>query len=451
MTLRHVRGLSMLAGVTALAAVALTPATGEANPPPPAPKVLWVSKAAIPSTQADTSCTKPGYNTVQAAVNAATTGETINLCAGTYAEQVQITKSVSIVGTGSPIITLPATPADSTTACDAAFDATVPASEANEDGVAVCGAVNVTLQGVTVNASFAQPTANCATVTGYYGILVGGGATLNFISSAVTGAGAVPLNGCQGGIGIEAGSSTTTPVQVGHLNVLGSHISGYQKNGITVDGSGSSAAIGATTVTGAGPTPVIAQNGIQISDGAIGHITGSTITGDECNYPGSCGPNGLTQYGGAGFLFYAAAAGSGVSSSTISGNDEGIYYSADPAAGAPKAPGVTIANDTLINDRYQGIQLDQGDASIVGTSITGGNVGIQVLQYQGQAFGVNDTACSDTIKGESVAAVQVLSDQASTGDYPGTFTIEHSRFLTGNAASVLDNSKNLKVIQSGNS
>ncbi len=51
-------------------------------------------------------------------------------------------------------------------------------------------------------------------------------------------------------------------------------VSSYQKNGITVDGTGSSAAIGNVTVTGAGETTAIAQNGIQISDGATARISG---------------------------------------------------------------------------------------------------------------------------------------------------------------------------------
>jgi len=424
-----------LALAGALSAIALTATVASATA---LPKTLWVSPSPAVAG-GGSSCAKPGYNEIQAAVNAATSGSTINVCAGTYTEQVAITKSLAVIGSGSPTIVMPATPADSTTACDTAFDAI---AAPDQDGVVVCGAVNVTLQGIKVDAAFSG--VNCYANEGYFGIVVAGGATLNFLSSAVTAAGAVPLNGCQGGIGLQVGNSQTTPVQVGHLNLLNSSVSGYQKNGIDVEGSGSSGSITGATVTGIGPTPEIAQNGIQVEEGATAQILSSTITGDECNYPGACGPNGLTQYGGSGVLLEATGP-SSVIGSTISNNDEGIYYVANPEGKAPLLPTDTIAGDSLINDRYQGIQLNQGSALITGSQISGGNVGIQLLQYAGQTFGIQSYASADVIKGEAVAAVQVLSDQAP-GDFPGTFTISLSK-LSGNAASVLDNSSNLKVLQ----
>jgi hypothetical protein len=51
----------------------------------------------------------------------------------------------------------------------------------------------------------------------------------------------------------------------------------YQKNGITVNGAGSTARITNTTVTGRGATGVIAQNGIQVSRGAQATVSTSTI------------------------------------------------------------------------------------------------------------------------------------------------------------------------------
>lgn len=432
MTRKRATRATRFAVAAALGALAISPSVAGAN----TPKALWVSNSAATVAGAGTSCSAPGYSTIQSAVNAASTGATIDVCAGTYPEQIQITKSVNIVGSGSPTITLPAVVADSTTTCDAA--ALASGAQADQDGVAICGAISVTLQGIVVDAAW--PGSTC--YDSLYGILVGGGATLNFNDSEVVAAGAVPLNGCQGGVGIEAGNSTTTPVQVGHLNLLGSSVSGYQKNGVTVDGRGSTGAIINSTVTGIGPTAQIAQNGIQISDGATAQIAGSTVTGDECNYPVVCGPNGLTQYGGTGILFYEAGSGDSVIGSTVSGSDAGIYYQADASGG----PASAFVADTLTADRFQGIQLDQGSAALSALSINGGDVGIQLLQYAGQAFGANYAASGDQISNESVAAVQVLSDQASTGDLPGTLSVTLSK-LSGNAARVLNNSSNIKVPQ----
>jgi hypothetical protein len=415
----------------ALSTISLTPGVASASF-----GTLWVGKAA--AVAGGSSCAKPGYNTIQAAVNAASSGASINVCAGTYTEQVEITKSVGVFGSGSPTIALPATPANSATSCDTAFSV---GTQAAQDGVSICGNVLVTLQGINVSAAW--PAGTC--YDSLYGVLVGGGATLNFVNSTVTAAGAVPLNGCQGGVGIEGGDSEATPVQVAHVNVVNSSVSGYQKNGITVDGKGSTLSVSGSTVTGIGPTPEIAQNGIQVSDGASGQVIGSTVTGDECNYPGVCGPNGLTQYGGTGVLFYLASPGSSVVSSTVSTSDAGIYYTPYAGSGNQLLGGLLIQSDSLINDRYQGIQVEEGAVAINGSLISGGNVGIQLVQKIGQVTGMQVTATANTIKGETVAAAQVLSDQAP-GDLAGTFTLSLNNFL-GDAAGVLNNSKNLKVLQ----
>lgn len=81
-------------------------------------------------------------------------------------------------------------------------------------------------------------------------------------------------------------------------------------------------------------------------------------------------------------------------------------------------PAVSVLGDTLVNNRYYGVVLDQGAASVGGDTISGGNVGLAVVQCTGQAFAADGTASRDVIRGASVAAVQVASDQAITGDLP---------------------------------
>ncbi len=190
---------------------------------------------------------------------------------------------------------------------------------------------------------------------------MGGGATLKLTDSTIAGAGANPINGCQGGVAVQIGMAWTEPVEVGKATLTGDTISGYQKNGVTVDGTGSKATILATTVTGAGPTAATAQNGIQVSNGALASITTSTITGNECENA-TCGPDLLHDYQATGVLFYGAAAGSKVTSSTISDNDTGVY-TIDTASTAPSTPQIAISKDTLVDDRYEAVALDQGSTS----------------------------------------------------------------------------------------
>ncbi len=162
-----------------------------------------------------------------------------------------------------------------------------------------------------------------------------------------------------------------------------------------------------------------------------------TITGNECKNP-ACGSDSLTSSQSTGVLFYGAASGSSVEHSTMSGNDNGVYYlSQSPTE--PSSSEVLVNKDNFTSNRYEGIVLDQGVASVNGNKVNGsGLVGIQVLQYNGQSYAPASAATHDTITGQGVG-VQVLSDNAA-GDVPGVFTISHSAFLTGNSISSQDNS-----------
>ena len=266
---------------------------------------------------------------------------------------------------------------------------------------------------------------------------------MRFVDSTITAAGAQPINGCQGGVGIQDGMAWTTPVEVGHLVTDHSTISGYQKNGISVDGAGSTAVITHTTVMGAGATPAIAQNGIQVGNGAKGQVRYSKITGNECDVL-VCGPNGLTQTQSTGVLLFGAARGTTVAYSTIAGNDIGVYYSANPGGTAPTRQEVSIVRDRLSGNRFEGVVLDQGSADVSHCTFMRGNVGIQVLQYSGQTFGSKSVASYDRFRHMHVATVQVLSDNAASGDLPGSFMITRSEIRT---APVLDNSTNLPIIR----
>ena len=57
---------------------------------------------AVPAAQASTvyvgTCGSPNYPTITAAVSAVPTGSTVNVCPGTYAEQVRINKNLTLNG-----------------------------------------------------------------------------------------------------------------------------------------------------------------------------------------------------------------------------------------------------------------------------------------------------------------------------------------------------------------
>jgi hypothetical protein len=386
------------------------------------------------------SCTQPTYATIQGAINAleSVSNPTINVCPGTYTEQLTIKKALklSVAGTaGSAKVVLPASPQDSKTSCD---EASAKAGYTNQDGISICTPGTVSITGLTVEAKWAESTCN----ENLYGILVAGGATLKATNTTINGAGAFPINGCQGGVGIEVGMHWTSPVQVGHATLKGVTVENYQKNGITVEGKGSTATIGTTTVQGAGATPAIAQNGIQISGEGQAKIKSSKISGNECDVE-SCGGEGFSQEQATGLLFYGAAAGSSVTSSTLEGNDIGAYYISSSGT-QPTSPELLLSKDTFSGNRYEGVALDQGAASLKSDTINGpGEVGIEILQYASRSLGSESTASNVKIEGVGTG-VRVASDKAA-GDKPGHLQFSKSTFTDD--TTVLNNeSSNFEVI-----
>jgi parallel beta-helix repeat protein len=150
-------------------------------------------------------------------------------------------------------------------------------------------------------------TVNGATISGFveYGVYNDGG-TVTVEDSTISNIGDTPFDGVQYGIGVYfvnpnlVDSSESTSSASGIIS--GNTISQYQKGGITVNGSGSTATVTDNTVTGLGPVSFIAQNGIQFGFGAtvdVGAVSGNTISGNI--YTEGDAPPG---YVSTGFLFY---------------------------------------------------------------------------------------------------------------------------------------------------
>jgi hypothetical protein len=431
-----------------LAIVAAAAALGLAAVPAAASAVTaWVSPAPVKGPFS--SCATPGYNSIQEAITTSPPKATIHVCAGEYKEQVVIEKSDTVAADPGAKLQVPASPANSTTTCDVQ----VPAEDEQQDLVTICGGAKVKITNLTLEGRWpAGP--ECP--KDFNDIMVGGSSTLTLTGSRISHAGAEPLNGCQQGIGIQIGRNRIG--QVGSAKLSNDVIEGYQKNGITVDAPGSKASIKGLTIKTV-PTSAISQNGVQVSRGAVAKISGSTIEGNECNAP-SCGPNtsgfkGPEEWEEAedstGVLFYLAGGGSSVKSSTISGNDIGVYNMTN-AAGAK----TTVSGDTFTANRYWGVALDEGSALVSNNTISGpGLVGIQIVQYakfeqfhspsRGQAFGATGTGKADAISGMTQCAVEGFSDN-EPGDIAGSLTLTKSLSkFSGNKTELCNNNTNGKL------
>lgn len=292
----------------------------------------------------NSSCASPGYTSVQAAVNAAAPGNTVYLC-GTipYYEQVIITKSITV--TGDPGATIaaptpfPATPLSSLPPQFTTDNLFVPQAI-----VFIWGAsVKVNIKGITVSGPL-PGNASCA--DNEFGVLVIDGANAILSNDKVLNIQDInpALYGCQFGVGIQVGrqywpkadfSSSVTEDFVGHATIQGTTVAGYQKNGITIDGPGTTASVSSNKVYGAGRnngnlfSPIIAQNGIQIGRGAAAKVTYNTVSGNSYTGTGGASDGGILVFGGACGETPATplTVNTYVAYNTLQDNDIGVYVS----------------------------------------------------------------------------------------------------------------------------
>jgi hypothetical protein len=393
---------------------------------------VYVSNSS-PAVVGGKSCAQPDYGTVQAGIDAAK-GGTVNICPGTYTEQIEISGAVKLTavsGVGTATLAMPAEAANSKSSCD-----TKEGLE-QKDEISICTSGTVTMTGLDVEAII--PLATCQ--YGLYGIFIGDGGTLKATGDTIDGA-STSLNadkGCQHGVAVEVGSKT--PAEIGHATLKGVTVEGYEKNGPTVKSPGSTLSISGSTITGEGSSPYIAQNGVEVAYGGTATIKSSTVSGNECSIETVCGARAEQA---SGVLFYAAGAGSSLTSSTVRENDLGVYYASGKSF-VPASAEVAISKDVLTSNRYEGVLLEEGKASLKSDTINGsGRVGIDLYQASYQTSASESSASSTKISGQAEAAIEVESDKEPS-DIAGKFLITKTT-ATGNGSLLINESSNFEVI-----
>lgn len=306
--------------------------------------------------------------TIGHAIAVASAGDTLQVAAGTYREQVSISTSLTLVGAGAGNSIIQAPP-------------TLPA-----------GGNIVTIQGTGVSVDFSGFTVNgpgasgCGSINA--GIQVRDHANAAIHDNTVSDIRDEPLSGCQNGRAIRIGE-TASPASG---TVTRNSVIGYQKNGIDLRNCGTAATISDNTIVGAGPTPLIAQNGmVVVSAGAT--IQGNTVTGNACDHP-SCGPDPINDTQSTGVLLLFAQAGSTVSGNALSGNDIGVYSNAVGAT--------TLSGNQIASNRYIGVFLDQGNATVNRNVVTGGNVGVLAVSFDGNSDNSVGTLTCNRIENNGV-------------------------------------------------
>jgi parallel beta-helix repeat protein len=237
------------------------------------------------------------FTSIQAAVNAAHPGDTIRVSPGTYTEQVTLSRDKNHVR----LVTAEAD-LDTTTDADDVIlkaPATLTGARAIVD---VNGAADVALQGFTIQGPADGIRA---------GVLIENGGSATLRRNHIADIRDTVFSGRQDGFGIL--------VTGGEADIIRNRIDGYQKGGILIENAGSEAEIENNFVVGAGPTGVIAQNGIQVSDGANAEIRRNRVSGNSYTNTAQ------DDFEATGILLFGAGRDVEVEGNDIFANEDGLF------------------------------------------------------------------------------------------------------------------------------
>jgi len=201
------------------------------------------------------------FATVQDGIDGVS-GSTVNVAAGTYIEQLHITTDdLTLVGSGVDV-TIIQSPATLT-----AFFVTT--TNSNYPIVFVDGATNVSISGLTIDGN-GLGNANYR----FVGLAFwnSGG---SFTDAKVVNIMDTPFSGAQHGVGVYSYNDTGGPYTIVMNDVV---VDDFQKNAVALLGLGLTVDLDDVTTTGAGPTTVTAQNGLQVGPGVLGTVDNCTIS-----------------------------------------------------------------------------------------------------------------------------------------------------------------------------
>ena len=229
-----------------------------------------------------------------------------------------------------------------------------------------------------------------------YGAFVGGNAYLTLDTVHITAIRDEPLAGSQNGGGVRFGAPATG--QVGSGQVINSVIDDFQKNGITVSNAGSNVTVRGNTITGTQPPPIIAQNGIQVSGGAVALVEANTVSNLQCSTTNpNCGANNSWSIG---VLLSGAGAGTEVLNNRITGSDGNLYV-----VGSGQAYAVT--GNRIGNGTYANVVASAVTLNIADNVLTGAPVGL--MAAGGGANTEVNLIGGNTITGATTEGIQAFS------------------------------------------
>lgn len=322
------------------------------------------------------------HPTIQSAIDAAVPGDTVSVLAGSYVEQLRVSKDLTIIGAGMDATILRA---PSTLRKGKLHDTSI---------VEVFDGALLTMSALTVSGPGAGTCKKGALTSG---IRVHGEAHLDLSFAAVRSIHDSTRTPCpRSGVGILAGD----PRGTASLEVHDSEITNYQAAGIVVLGAGSQANIHHNTVTGPGPGGGVSTDGIEFVLGAVGTISDNTVSGNICRAgSSSCGPDFFTQFQHAGIVAGGAGPGTVVTGNLVFGNQLGMFL----------AEADEISDNQMVDNDFFGLALvgeQDGQFTVSQSHIRGGGGGVWVIAVSTDTTVVLDRVSLAALSGPAVEEVE---------------------------------------------
>lgn len=351
------------------------------------PKVASAAVCAVPSGP---------FPTIQSAIDDPTCGE-ITVAAGTYVERLTIARTLALEGAGADLTIVQAPGA--LTAPKAIVRITGAATSAKIEGFTIQGPGDT----------------NCDSLRA--GVRVDGGATGMIHDNRIRAIRDNPLGGCQNGVAVRVGLASEG--QVGHAEVSHNRIEDYQKGGIVVSGSGSTATVADNDVQGSGfrTSPLAAQNGIQVSGGAVAEVRQNRVADNK--YDPTIAASG-------GLLIFVAGSGVHAFGNRVSGNDVGVWV-----IGTQET---LVEHNVATGSTFDGIALD--NQNVFGATSTHNNV-VQDNEVSGNGDGIGLFSANSNLVERNRARANsgpgiLVSSEFDFTALPSLQPSSHENILRGN-------------------
>ncbi|MCL4250426.1 MAG: hypothetical protein KJ065_19905, partial [Anaerolineae bacterium] len=224
--------------------------------------------------------------TIQAAVNALQPDGEIFIAVGEYTEQLSIEKNLSLRGedANGVILRAPQSLVNS--------PPVPPGASSVRSLITIRSGATATMTGITVSGPLAAQSCN----DNVSGIYVHQNAQLNLSDAIIrdtypstTG---TDLSTCATGVSVRVGEYGEGTPATATINTV--TFTGFQKAAVVISNEGSQATIEDSTIVGAGNTPALPQNGIQISAGANALVHDNVIRDLRCDNA-TCGSDPASQ------------------------------------------------------------------------------------------------------------------------------------------------------------